>query len=98
MVGPGEGPVLAVFRMRFLMLNWRDPHNPQAGGAERVTLGYLAALAKRGHEVYWFAYSYPGARANDEIEGVHIVRGGGVGSAIVQARRWHRAQERFDLV
>src|SRR5205814_4761488 len=28
--------------MRFLMLNWRDPRNPLSGGAERVTLGYLA--------------------------------------------------------
>ena len=84
--------------MRFLMLNWRDPHNPQAGGAERVTLGYLSALARRGHEVYWFAYSFPGARATDEVEGVHIIRGGGIGSAIVQARRWSRKQERFDLV
>ena len=33
--------------MRFLMLNWRDPGNPLAGGAERVTLGYLAALVRR---------------------------------------------------
>ena len=41
--------------MRFLMLNWRDPKNPLAGGAERVTLAYLKALAERGHEVYWFA-------------------------------------------
>jgi len=30
--------------MRFLMLNWRDPSNPKAGGAERVTEAYLAAL------------------------------------------------------
>ena len=32
--------------MRFLMLNWRDPENPLAGGAERVTLAYLAALVR----------------------------------------------------
>ena len=38
--------------MRFLMLNWRDPKNPLAGGAERVTLAYLAALVGRGHEVF----------------------------------------------
>ena len=40
--------------MRFLMLNWRDPKNPLAGGAERVTLAYLKELVRRGHEVYWF--------------------------------------------
>ncbi len=84
--------------MRFLMLNWRDPHNPHAGGAERVTLGYLAALVARGHEVCWFAYSFPGARPEEEFQGIRIVRGGGVGSAIVEARRWFRQQPRFDLV
>lgn len=84
--------------MRFLMLNWRDPHNPLAGGAERVTLGYLTALAKRGHEVAWFAYTFAGAPPRDEIDGVQIVRGGGVGSAILEARRWVRTQKPFDLV
>jgi glycosyltransferase involved in cell wall biosynthesis len=84
--------------MRFLMLNWRDPHNPHSGGAERVTLGYLSALAKRGHKVYWFAYTFPGAPREDNIDGVHIIRGGGVGSAIVEARRWFKRQEHFDLV
>ncbi len=80
------------------MLNWRDPHNPLSGGAERVTLGYLAALAKRGHEVFWYAYSFPGAKPSDRVDGIEIVRGGGVGSAILQARRWYRQQKPFDLV
>ena len=84
--------------MRFLMLNWRDPKNPLAGGAERVTLAYLAGLARRGHEVFWFAYDFPGAAREETVEGVRIVRGGGVGSAVLQARRWYRAQPRFDLV
>jgi len=85
-------------QMRFLMLNWRDPRNPLAGGAERVTLGYLAALAKRGHEVFWFAYTFEGAKPDDQIDGVQIIRRGGVGSAILEARRWLRTQGPFDLV
>ena len=36
--------------MRFLMLNWRDPRNPLAGGAERVTHAYLCGLVERGSE------------------------------------------------
>jgi glycosyltransferase involved in cell wall biosynthesis len=84
--------------MRFLMLNWRDPRNPLAGGAERVTLGYLSALARRGHEVYWFANQFPGAKREDIIEGVKIIRGGGLGTSIVHAWRWHRSQPPFDLV
>lgn len=84
--------------MRFLMLNWRDPENPLSGGAERVTLGYLAALAKRGHEVFWFANDFPGARPQTKIEGINILRGGGKGSSILAARKWHRSQAKFDLV
>jgi glycosyltransferase involved in cell wall biosynthesis len=80
------------------MLNWRDPQNPLSGGAERVTQGYLAALAQRGHEVYWFANSFPGCAPEVVIEGIRIVRGGGIGSSILHARRWFKKQPRFDLV
>jgi glycosyltransferase involved in cell wall biosynthesis len=84
--------------MRFLMLNWRDPHNPKTGGAERVTLAYLAALVQRGHEVYWFANHYPNAKTEDLIHGIRIVRGGGMGTSILAARKWCKTQPRFDLV
>jgi glycosyltransferase involved in cell wall biosynthesis len=80
------------------MLNWRDPENPLAGGAERVTLGYLAALAQRGPEVVWFANDFPGAAPRTEIQGIHILRAGGKGTSILQARKWYRAQPKFDLV
>jgi glycosyltransferase involved in cell wall biosynthesis len=84
--------------MRFLMLNWRDPHNPLSGGAERVTLAYLAALVERGHEVVWFANDFPGALPGEVIQGIRIVRSGGIGTSVLAARRWYRQQPRFDLV
>ncbi len=84
--------------MRFLMLNWRDPVNPISGGAERVSLGYLGALQQRGHEVYWFANNFPGAKPEEVIEGIRIIRGGGRGTSIRSALRWYRLQSRFDLV
>jgi len=84
--------------VRFLMLNWRDPENPLAGGAERVTRGYLEALVQRGHDVYWFANSFPGAAREATIGGIRIIRGGGKGSSIFAARKWCRTQPRFDLV
>jgi glycosyltransferase involved in cell wall biosynthesis len=84
--------------MRFLMLNWRDPKNPLSGGAERVTLAYLVALTKRGHEVFWFANSFPGCLPAETIEGVHIVRGGGMGTSVLKAIQWYRRQPKFDLV
>src|SRR5256714_9557210 len=84
--------------MRFLMLNWRDPKNPKAGGAERVTEGYLAALRKRGHEVYWFTNEYPGCISAESINGIEIVRRGGRGQSVLKAIQWYRQQKPFDLV
>lgn len=80
------------------MLNWRDPKNPKAGGAERVTEAFLRALLERGHEVFWFANAFPGCHAEEVIDGIRVARGGGQGSSIVQAMRWYRKQARFDLV
>jgi len=85
-------------RMRFLMLNWRDPFNPLAGGAERVTQAYLGELARRGHDVSWFAFAHPSLGATGEAAGIRIVRGGGTGTAILAARRWAASQPKFDLV
>ncbi len=84
--------------MRFLMLNWRDPKNPISGGAERVSLVYLKEMVRRGHEACWFAYDFPGAAREEMFEGIKIVRGGGKGSSIPEARRWYRRQKHFDLV
>ncbi len=80
------------------MLNWRDPENPLSGGAERVTQGYLGALVERGHEVFWFANAFEGSAPTTELGGIKIIRGGGKGSSIMEARRWYRQQPRFDLV
>jgi glycosyltransferase involved in cell wall biosynthesis len=80
------------------MLNWRDPKNPKSGGAERVTLAYLSALVRRGHDVSWFANDFAGAATEENIEGIHVVRGGGQGTSVFAALRWHHAQPRFDLV
>ncbi len=80
------------------MLNWRDPKNPLAGGAERVTATYLSGLASRGHEVFWFANHFPGAANTETINQVTIVRGGGVGTSVLHAYRWFRQQRPFDLV
>lgn len=80
------------------MLNWRDPKNPKAGGAERVTEAFLRDLTARCHEVFWFANAYPGSIRQEEIGGITIIRGGGQGTSVLKAREWYSAQARFDLV
>lgn len=84
--------------MRFLMLNWRDPKNPEAGGAEQVTMAYWAELVRRGHEAWWFAQDFEGAIREDVVEGVRIVRQGGRFSSRPKAWKWYRSQPPFDLV
>ena len=84
--------------LRFLMLNWRDPENPLAGGAERVTLRHMAELVQRGHEVVWFANDFDDAESEMTIDGIRIIRGGGRGTSILHARRCCRDHGPFDLV
>lgn len=39
--------------MRILILNWRSPYDPKAGGAEKVTMKHAAYWIERGHSVTW---------------------------------------------
>jgi glycosyltransferase involved in cell wall biosynthesis len=84
--------------MRFLLLNWRDPSNPKSGGAERVSRAYLSALARRGHEVFWFANDFPGGRMEEQVDGISVIRGGKFWSSVLKANNWSRHQKPFDLV
>jgi len=84
--------------LRFLMLNWRDPENPLAGGAERVTQRHMAELVRRGHEVIWFANDFEDAETETVIDCIRIIRGGGRGSSILHARRCYHEHGPFDLV
>lgn len=85
-------------RVRFLMLNWRDPRNPLAGGAERVSLAYMLGLIERGHEVAWFTNKFSGGAHKETIEGIQVVREGGKFTSWRAARKWCAIQEPFNLV
>ena len=62
--------------MRILILNWRDPKNPKAGGAEVVNLALACRWVAAGHQVTWFSGSFRGAAREDSIDAVHILRRG----------------------
>lgn len=69
-------PVRLHPHLRVLVINWRDPNHPQAGGAET----YLFEQAKRwvrwGHYVQWLSGGFPGGAAYDRIESIPIRRVG----------------------
>ncbi|HEX8965625.1 MAG TPA: glycosyltransferase family 4 protein [Patescibacteria group bacterium] len=62
--------------MTILILNWRDPKNPKAGGAEIATLEHAKVWIAHGHTVWWFSQSFKNAKLQENIEGVTIFRKG----------------------
>jgi glycosyltransferase involved in cell wall biosynthesis len=86
--------------LRILILNWRCPKNPKAGGAEFLTFEVAKRLVTWGHSVEWFSASFTGAITEEEIEGVHFVRAGRQWTVHWHAfqRYFRRLRTRFDLV
>ena len=64
-------------RLRVVLLNWRDLHHPEAGGAEKYLVTVAEGLAARGHEVVFRTASYPGSLPDEVVEGVRYIRQGG---------------------
>lgn len=62
--------------MRILILNWRDIKNPKSGGAEILTHEIIKRWVNYGHEVTLFSSFFKGAKSNEIIDGVSIVRKG----------------------
>ena len=59
-----------------LILNWRDPEHPEAGGAERYLLEVARKLMARGYRVHWLTAGFPGAAAETELDGMRVTRVG----------------------
>jgi len=62
--------------MNILILNWRDPKHPLAGGAEQVMREHAKKWIEKGNTVTWFASSYTNAKPKDKIENITIIRQG----------------------
>ena len=82
-----------------LVLNWRDVRHSQAGGAEQ----YMHEISRRwvdsGVRVTWFTGRDAGQSAEEIIDGIRILRGGGALSIYGHAAlRLLRADVRFDAV
>lgn len=62
--------------MNILILNWRGPKHPNAGGAEQVMLEHAKGWIKAGHTVYWFSSNFAGAKKKETISKVKVIRNG----------------------
>lgn len=61
---------------RLLAVNFRDPHHPEAGGAELHLEEILLEAVRRGWQVTWLATGFRGGTTEAEHRGMRIVRRG----------------------
>ncbi len=62
--------------MKILVFNWQDINNPLGGGAEVHLHEIFKRIASQGHSVTLFCCSFPGAKAEDWIDGIRVLRQG----------------------
>ncbi len=85
---------------RVLILNWRDIAHPKAGGAERVTHEIARRWVAWGYRVTLFSAAFPGSSAEEDVDGVRVVRRGSQTTVHWEAYRYYRGQHRdaFDVI
>jgi glycosyltransferase involved in cell wall biosynthesis len=87
--------------MKILILSWRGPGHPNAGGAEKSTHEHAKAWVSAGYSVTLFTSFYPGAKTEEAIDGVSIIRRGrDVFGVQLAAFSWYvfGSHPKFDLV
>lgn len=87
--------------MNILVFSWRDPSHPLAGGAEQVDHEHHKGWIKAGHNVTLFSSSFPGAKKQEDIDKVKIIRRGNqILGVHISAFFWYffGKHEKFDLV
>ncbi len=87
--------------MNVLVLNWLDPENPQAGGAEVHLLEIFRRFVEWGHAVTLLCSGWPGAPGTASLDGIEVHRTGGRHSLSLAAPRYHERHlrdRRFDVV
>jgi len=87
--------------VRILALNWRDPANPEAGGAEVHLHEILRRAAAEGHEVTQVSHAVAGLPDEEILDGVRVLRHGGRNTYNFTLRRFCSRLDMarsFDLV
>ncbi len=87
--------------MNILLLSWRGPGHPNAGGAEISTHEHAKGWVKTGHTVTLFTSYYHGAKREEVIDGVILIRRGRQFFGVQwEAFKWYLFEDhsKFDLV
>lgn len=62
--------------MNILVMSWRDPKHPLAGGAEQVDHEHHKGWIAAGHCVTLFSSRFPGSKQTESLDGIRIIRYG----------------------
>ncbi len=87
--------------MNILIFNWQDIRNPLGGGAEVHMHEIFKRLAARGHRITLYCSAFEGAPAQEEIDGIRVIREGGRNLFNFYVPRRYRREFRqsgFDIV
>ena len=63
-------------RLNILVLSWRDPKHPLAGGAEQVIFEHMKGWVKAGHAVVHFSSFFKGGSREELLESITFIRRG----------------------
>lgn len=88
-------------KLNILILSWRGPHHPNAGGAEISTHEHAKGWVKAGYNVTLFTSSFRNAKQEETLDGIKIIRRGYYAFGVQwEAFKWYffEAHEDFDLV
>lgn len=87
--------------MNILILSWRGPGHPNAGGAEISTHEHAKGWVKAGHSVTLFTSYYEGAKREEIVDGVSVLRKGRQFIGVQwEAFKWYLFKDhpKYDLV
>jgi len=86
-------------RVTLLFLCWRDIKAPKRGGAEVYTHEMLRRVDANRYRVVHVSPLFPGAEADEIVDGVRYLRAGSVLSVVNEARKFYKANSsRIDFV
>jgi glycosyltransferase involved in cell wall biosynthesis len=80
--------------LRVVIVNWRDPWQPEAGGAEQYAWQMARGLAARGAVVRYLTARAPGQPRHEQRDGIAITRLGGRFTVYPLALGWLLAHRR----
>ncbi len=87
--------------MKILIFSWRGPMSPNAGGAEESTHQHAKGWVDAGHSVTLFTSEFKGAKQEDNLDGVRIIRRGSQNLGVhLAAFQWYLFEndQKYNLV